>query len=59
MTTEETIAVPGLNKGRVRRRLFAATALAMFGSVVAYAGHELYRAATDSFVAPIWCWRTR
>jgi hypothetical protein len=36
-----------------RARVFAAVALAAFASGLAYAGKEGYRAATDSFVAPM------
>jgi len=37
----------------VRARLFAVAALASIAAAVSYAGHQGYRAATDSFVAPI------
>ena len=37
----------------VRARIFAGATLIAFVSAIGYAGHEGYRAATDSFVAPI------
>lgn len=40
-------------KGGARARVVAAAALLAFASAIGYAGHEGYRAATDSFVAPI------
>ncbi len=40
-------------KGSFRTRIFAFAALLGFATGVGYVGREIYRAATDSFVAPI------
>ncbi len=40
-------------QGGVRARIFAVASLASIAAAVAYAGQQGYRAATDSFVAPI------
>jgi hypothetical protein len=42
-----------VTRANVRARIFAALALTGFVSAGGYAGHQAYRAATDSFVAPI------
>ena len=39
--------------GGLKARIFAGATLLGFVSAIGYAGHEGYRAATDSFVAPI------
>lgn len=44
---------PSLSRSGIGTRLFALAALAAFVSGVGYTGHQGYRAATDSFVAPI------
>ena len=50
MGTEEKVH-PARPAG-ARARIFAMAALASIAAVVTYVGHEAYRAATDSFVAP-------
>lgn len=45
--------VGGTDNPGVRTRLFALAALALFTSGVGWVGYQSYRAATDSFVAPI------